>query len=228
MAFDEADITAIVLWQLLVYMVFTLSYVPVWLSRWFVAWDRRGWRFSLPPDAPPAMRVKLLYPPVWLSGPVWWILYALAGFSVWHAVRTTKPGGTLDAIFIVFLIYMWIHGTWTIWFFYYGLPFWTIAHLAVAAGLGTAYTVLAATGPPKLTSLWLVLPIVVADWVVVLWNLVLFLAYTGRYYGNPLAAFFVRDFNPIKNIYGYEEFHRSRERAIMDASGRRSRRTNGM
>lgn len=228
MAFTEADITSLVLWQLVVYVVFTLSYVPVWLSRWYLAWDRGdGWRFVIPPDASPAMRAKLLYPPVWLSGPVWWVLYALAGFSAWHAVRSTPPGSTLDAIFIVFLVWMFIQGTWTIPFFYWGLPFWSLVHLGLATAVATAYAVVVATGSPNLTALWLVLAIVIADWVTVLWNLVLFLAYTGRYYGNPIAAFLSRDFNPIARVYRYEEFHRDRQRVVMDAAGRRKRRGEG-
>ncbi len=223
MAFTEADITAIVLWQLVVYVVFTLSYVPIWLSRWYLAWDPKGWQFRVGPNAPAAMRVKLLYPPVWFSGPVWWLLYSLAGFSAWHAVRSTKPGQTLDAIFIVFMVFMWIQGTFTIWFWYYGLPFWSILHLGLASILGIAYTILTVVGPPTLTSLWLVLPIVMADWVIWPVNLYLFLAHTERYIGNPIEAFIARGFNPIRSVYHYEEFHRDRHNPIVDASGLRRR-----
>ncbi len=204
---------SLVLWQITAYIVFTLSYIPVWHSRWWEAWGN-DWGFRMPKKASSAMRIKLFYPPWWLSGTVWWILYSLAGFSVWNTLRFSGASTTLDAAVIVFLVWMFVQGTWTIPFFYWGMPFWSCTHLLAAALLSTVYAVL---GPlasnNNLLSLWLVLPIVIANYAVSLINLYLWAAYTRRFVGNPMVAFLSRDFTPINiDVYMYENFYLGEER----------------
>lgn len=202
---------SLVLWQVIAYLVFTLSYIPVWHSRWWKAWNNRGgggWRLTIPRGASSAMRIKLLYPPWWISGPVWWILFSLAGFSAWDTLRFGKTGTLLDATVIVFLAWMFVQGTWTISFFYWGMPFWSCLHLFGAGLLSTAYAVLAPMASSRLLPLWLVLPIVIADYVVSLVNLFLWAVYTARFVGNPVAAFLARDFTTLPtDVYMYEKYY---------------------
>lgn len=215
------------LWSIITYVSFLGLYIPIWRSEWWKVWKRGGTRPEhtnvtlTNRDGTAAMRHYLLYPPLWNNGPLWALVFTLSAVSITLLVKKGRKSmemvgddsastDRLEVAILLWFIQIWFHGIWTIYFFYWGLPLWSILHLMGAGVIGVAYAVLAAL--VSLSALWFYLPYLILTWVVALSNLVIYLAYTSpRVVGNPLAMWWKRGFNPVPwPIYYYEKMHPQR------------------
>ena len=172
------------------------------------------------------MRHLLFYPPLWLNGPLWALVFTLSAISITVLLkkgRESDGGGggggvsddsssplLLEVAVLLWIVQIWMHGIWTIYFFYWALPLWSILHLMVAGVLAIAYASVAAV--VALSSLWFYLPFLILTWTVALSNLVIYLAYTNPIVvGNPMAMWWKRGFNPVPwPVYYYERVYAER------------------
>ena len=204
-------------WTIIAHASFLGLYIPVWRSQWWKVWEDKSGRLTNR-GGTPAMRHYLFYPPLWINGPLWALAFTLSAVSLTLVLQKGREGGKavgddgaspalLEVSVLLWLIQMWVHGIWTISFFYWGLPLWSILWLMVAGSLAAAYAAVAAN--VVLISLWFYLPFLVLTWTVALSNLMIYWAYTNpRVVGNPVAMWAKRGFNPVPwPVYHYERVH---------------------
>ena len=202
-------------WSIITFTVFLGLYIPVWRSEWWKRWENgKGKLTSRGGTA--AMRYHLFYPPLWINGPIWSLAFITSALSITLLIkkgRDTTVGladddsfsSTTEIAILLWFLQIWVHGIWTIYFFYWGLPLWSILHLMLAGCLAIAYAVVASF--VSLTALWFYLFFLILTWLVALGNLWIFLVYTRRplVIGNPLVMWCKRGFNPVPwPIYEYE------------------------
>ncbi len=204
-------------WTIITFTVFLGLYIPVWRSEWWKRWETPRGRLSSR-GGTSAMRYHLFYPPLWINGPVWSLAFTLSALSITLLIKKGRElsesvgladdaslSTLVEVAILLWFLQIWIHGIWTIYFFYWGLPLWSILHLMLAGCLAIAYAVVAAY--VTLTALWFYLFFLILTWLVALANLWIFLGYTRRplVIGNPLAMWCKRGFNPVPwAIYDYE------------------------
>ncbi len=224
------DWVSFAVWAIVTYTVFLGLYIPVWRSQWWKVWEGRKHQAYTGRltgrGGTPAMRHLLFYPPLWLNGPLWALVFTLSAISITVLLkkgRESDGGGggggvsddsssplLLEVAVLLWIVQIWMHGIWTIYFFYWALPLWSILHLMVAGVLAIAYASVAAV--VALSSLWFYLPFLILTWTVALSNLVIYLAYTNPIVvGNPMAMWWKRGFNPVPwPVYYYERVYAER------------------
>ena len=199
------DWLSFAVWSIISFMVFLGLYIPIWRSEWWKRWEDGSGKLTSR-GGTMAMRYHLFYPPLWLNGPVWSLAFTLSAVSITVLVQKGTEGSNLvDIAILLWLLQIWIHGIWTIYFFYWGLPLWSILHLMFAGCLALAYAVVVSF--VSLTALWFYLFFLILTWLVALANLWIYLGQTRRplVIGNPFSMWYKRGFNPVSwPIYEYE------------------------
>jgi len=202
------DWLSFAVWSIITFTVFLGLYIPIWRSEWWKRWEDGHGKLTSR-GGTKAMRYHLFYPPLWINGPVWSLAFILSALSITFLIKNSRESDDSSSLaeiaILLWFVQVWIHGIWTIYFFYWGLPFWSILHLMLAGCLAVAYAVVASF--VVLTALWFYLFFLILTWLVALGNLWIFLAYTQRplVIGNPFAMWCKRGFNPVPwPIYEYE------------------------
>lgn len=213
-------------WSIIAYTTALGLYIPIWRSQWWKAWGREGKERSTRLTGrgrTRAMRHLLLYPPLWNNGLLWVPAFTLSAVSITLVLKKGRDSEMavtddsassplMEVAVLLWFVQMWVHGIWTLYFFYWALPLWSILHLMVSGVLGVAYAAVA--GSVALASLWFYLPVLILTWVTALANLLIYLVCTSPLVvGNPLAMWLERGFNPVPwPIYHYELVHAARRR----------------
>lgn len=56
-------------------------------------------------------------PPAWLFGPVWIVLYAMIGISLYLIWRKGLSDKSVESVFILFLVHLFLNAIWSVIFF---------------------------------------------------------------------------------------------------------------
>lgn len=107
------------------------------------------------------LQKPFLNPPSWVFGPVWTLLYALMGISIFLVLRRVKTKNVRMWLVQLFCVQLFLNFIWSIFFFGLHLP--GLAFLDILFLLGTIIVLIVDVKKYSKTAAWILVPYVL--WV---------------------------------------------------------------
>lgn len=102
------------------------------------------------------LQKPFLNPPSWVFGPVWTLLYALMGISIFLVLRRVKTKKVRMWLVQLFCVQLFLNFIWSIFFFGLHLP--GLAFLDILFLLGTIIVLIADVKKYSKTAAWILVP----------------------------------------------------------------------
>lgn len=226
--FTVEEFKDILVWLVLYFMIFALSWVPIWRNSEVLQRQRHypsnpvrkkpskgsyssssvstiiyGWqtRKRLQKAKKQYTAWALMHPRLFYEGTYWMFIYVLTAISSYLAIDkgdesdSSSSSSLLEAAALLTLVHAFVFGTWTIFPFYWDMPFWGCLHLTFSLIVSGILSWLYAT--LNITSLWFILPLLITQLYMVLGNWLAWI-FAGR--GNNRTT---RIRNPFKAYFNY-------------------------